>query len=165
MIQLLIHLWGDYLTQSDWMAQNKTKSSVAAWTHALVYSFPFLLLTGAAPRPALAGTVILVSHFLIDRYRLARYVVWAKNWLAPNELWGGFEGEWKLAKLWTAADLERLSIKHIDVMARMRRTPPFSACSSTGYPPSAPPWLAVWLLIIADNTLHLTINYIALRWL
>ena len=28
-----------------------------------------------------------------------------------------------------------------------------------------PDWLAVWLLIICDNTMHLTINYAALRWL
>jgi hypothetical protein len=26
MNQLLLHLIGDYVTQSDWMAQNKTKS-------------------------------------------------------------------------------------------------------------------------------------------
>lgn len=28
-----------------------------------------------------------------------------------------------------------------------------------------PPWLSVWLLIIADNTLHLICNGIALAWL
>lgn len=30
---------------------------------------------------------------------------------------------------------------------------------------SAPPFLAVWLLIIVDNTFHLSINYAALRYL
>ena len=35
----------------------------------------------------------------------------------------------------------------------------------TGYAPDVPPWLAVWLLIAADNTLHLTINFLALRYL
>jgi len=123
MIQILIHLWGDYITQSDWMAQNKTKSNLPAAVHALVYSLGFLLL-----RPSLlAFAVILTSHFFIDRFRLARYVVWAKNWLGPNKPW--------------------------------------VECDKTGYSNDAPPWLAFWLLIIADNTLHLTINYVALRWL
>lgn len=39
------------------------------------------------------------------------------------------------------------------------------AHTATGYPDDTPPWLAVWLLIIADNTLHLLINGAALRWL
>jgi len=125
--QLILHLFGDYITQSHWMAENKTKANLPAWAHALVYSFPFLLLTGKAPNPALAGVVILVSHFLIDRYRLARYVVWAKN--------------------------------HIG-----QKMPPLADCP-TGYPPDVPAWLSVWLLIAADNTLHLAINYVSLRWL
>lgn len=124
MTQLLLHLIGDYLTQTDWMAQNKTKSHVAAGAHALVYSLPFLLLAPSA----MAFAVILFTHFLIDRYRLARFVVFAKNWTtAPGLRW---------------AD-----------------------CSATGYHKAAPAWLSVWLLIVADNTLHLTINFAALRWL
>lgn len=128
MEQLILHLIGDYLTQSNWMAQNKTKNSFAAGAHALVYSAPFLLLIGSTPRPALAGVTILVTHFLIDRFRLARYVVWVKNFIGPGNL-------------------------------------PWRECSATGYPPDCPAWLAVWLMIIADNTLHLAINYAALRWL
>jgi len=44
MEQLILHLTGDYLLQSDWMALNKIKNSRAAATHAFVYSIPFLLL-------------------------------------------------------------------------------------------------------------------------
>lgn len=44
MIQLILHLVGDYITQTDWMAKNKTKNSFAAGSHALIYSLPFLLL-------------------------------------------------------------------------------------------------------------------------
>jgi len=128
MEQLILHLFGDYVTQSDWMATNKTKNSLAAWAHALVYSIPFLLLTQHAPNPAIAGFVIIITHFLIDRFRLARYVVWAKNFLGPGNL-------------------------------------PWKECTATGYPPDRPAWLAVWLLIVADNTMHLAINYAALRWL
>jgi hypothetical protein len=57
------------------MATYKTKSHVAAAVHAICYSLPFLFL---APTFAAFG-VILSTHFLIDRYRLARFVNWAKN--------------------------------------------------------------------------------------
>ena len=129
MEQLILHLIGDYVTQSDWMAQNKTKAAWPAGIHAALYSLPFLLLTGLSLRGQAAWAVILWTHFFIDRYRLARYVVWAKEWLS-------------------------------------NKPPlPWRECMTTGYDPSKPPWLAVWLLIAADNTLHLAINYAALRWL
>jgi hypothetical protein len=124
MEQLLLHLVGDYLTQTDWMAQEKTKRSLAAAIHAVIYALPFWLLGPSA----LAFAVILGTHYLIDRYRLARFVVYAKNWTTNQAL------RWE-------------------------------ACKATGYPETAPAWLAVWLLIIADNTMHLCINYAALRWL
>src|SRR5688572_29253380 len=83
MIQLLLHLLGDYVLQSHWMAQNKGKCSYAAAAHAITYSLPFLLL-----RPSwLAFAVILITHFLIDRYRLARSVVWFKNVALDPATW------------------------------------------------------------------------------
>ena len=124
MEQLLIHLIGDYITQTNWMATEKTKRDVAALSHAVVYAIPFALLT----QSLVALWVICFTHFLIDRYRLARFVVFAKNWVTEPHL------KW--------AD-----------------------CSATGYHKDVPPWLAVWLLIVADNTLHLCINYAAIRWL
>lgn len=75
--QLVLHVLGDYVLQSHWMAVNKTSRHWPAFAHALSYSLPFLWL---GPSP-LAFAVICGTHFLIDRYRLARYVVWAKNWL------------------------------------------------------------------------------------
>ena len=45
MLQLILHLIGDYLLQSDWMALNKTKCSKAAAAHAITYSLPFLILS------------------------------------------------------------------------------------------------------------------------
>jgi len=130
MSQLLLHLWGDYILQSDWMAQNKTREHLPAFIHAALYSVGFLLLT----RSPIAMAVIFVTHFFIDRFRLARYVVWAKNWMSP---WG--------ANLY------------------------WRNCSKTGYLDSdrlgPPAWMAVWLMIIADNILHLTINYFSLRYL
>lgn len=120
MLQLILHLVGDYLTQSDWMATRKTQSSFAAAIHATVYSLPFLWLGSWR-----AVAVIGVSHFFIDRFRLARFVVFAKN----------FAG-WP----W----------------------PEWEDCKATGYSASRPPWMSVWLMIIADNTIHLICNYLAL---
>ena len=136
MNQLILHLIGDYVLQSDWMAQNKTKRSWPALLHAVVYSFPFLILNPSAT----AFAVILGTHFLIDRFRLARFVVFAKNVFFDPDFWQNHNRhirEHVLPKYWTA----------------------------TGYPAEAPPWLAVWLLIACDNTIHLAINYAALRWL
>jgi hypothetical protein len=79
--QLVCHLVGDYVTQSHWMAIVKTQRFVPAALHACIYSLLFILFRPSIP----AFLVILVSHFLIDRYRLARYLVWVKNWIAP---WG-----------------------------------------------------------------------------
>ena len=124
--QLLAHAIGDYVIQSDWMANEKTKKSVAAFVHALTYGLTFLLF-----RPSLLAWLVIVgTHFAIDRWRLARFVVWLKNCAAPSA--------WRK---------------------------PWADCAGTGYPADRPAWLAVWLLIIADNVLHVVINGAALRWL
>lgn len=116
--QILAHLVGDYILQSHWMAQEKTKQSLAAGVHAASYTLPFLFLT----RNPAALAFICLTHFIIDRFRIARFVVWLKNGYA-------FRG---------------------------------TAPTGTGYRDDVPAWLAVWLLIIADNTLHLICNGVAL---
>jgi hypothetical protein len=124
--QLAIHVLGDYVLQSHWCATEKTKRSIAAAIHVVLYALPFLLLT----RSPSALAFIAGTHFAIDRWRLARLVVWAKNWLAPP----GSNRRW-------------------------------SECQATGYGPDVPPWLAVWLLIIVDNLMHVALNAAAIRWL
>jgi hypothetical protein len=119
--QILAHLVGDYILQSHWMATEKTKQSFAATLHALTYTVPFLFLT----KNPQALAFICLTHFVIDRFRLARWVVWFKNG-------HGF---------------------------------PHGKITATGYPDDVPPWLSVWLLIIADNVLHLICNGIALKWM
>lgn len=114
--QIVAHLVGDYLFQSHWMATEKSKQNFAAAVHAITYTLPFLFVTWSP----IALAIIVGTHFLIDRYRLARFVVWLKN--------GNF------------------------------RAP----VTATGYADDVPPFLAVWLLIIADNTLHLLCNGIAI---
>lgn len=78
--QILAHAVGDYILQSDWMASEKTRSHLAAAAHAATYSLPFLAFRPGWKRMA----VITGTHFLIDRFRLARYVCWAKNYIAPR---------------------------------------------------------------------------------
>lgn len=124
--QLVAHAVGDYVLQSDWMAQDKTKSPYVALIHALVYSLPFNLLTQS---PA-ALAVIISTHAIIDHYRLARYVVFAKNFIAPPSRW-----------------------------------PKWSECRGTGYHESMPPWMAVWLMILVDNLMHVLINGAAITYL
>lgn len=116
--QFVAHAIGDYILQSHWMATEKTKNSIAAAIHAVTYTLPFLLLTQV---PATLA-VICGTHFLIDRFRLARFVVWLKN------------GPWH----------------------------PLTA---TGYQDHVPAWLSVWLLIAADNILHVVINGAAIWYL
>lgn len=214
MPQLLAHLFGDYILQSDWMANNKTKWSWPALVHALLYSLCFVPMLWTTPSTRMVENpkhtpiecgmkilsgepcityvaangdeyldgkliragyipvtvpsqfrwlpwlVIFSTHFLIDRFRVARYVVWAKNWLGPRKLWvcvpsiSGGEDYW--------SDNSLPYCEHWDEYRAP--TPPLWACP-TGYPPTTPILLSTWLLIIADNTLHLAINYAALRWL
>lgn len=143
--QLLLHAIGDYVIQSDWMATEKTKRSFAALVHVVTYALPFFLLTTS---PA-ALAVIAGTHFIIDRWRLARFVCWTKNWLAPAKYCFDCtrgDGEWHYAH-------------------QVPRNPPWSECVGTGYAADRPPWLTVWLMIITDNTMHVIINGAALRWL
>ncbi len=83
--QLMAHVVGDYVLQSHWMAVEKGRGWGAAVLHGLSYMVPFLLLTHSP----LALLVISASHVVVDRYRLAKYVVWARNTL------GGFHSPWE----------------------------------------------------------------------
>jgi hypothetical protein len=119
--ELIAHLTGDYVLQNHWMANRKTSSSLAAAIHVFFYTLPFLLLS----QHWQATSVIAGTHFVIDRFRLAKY--WVHFWGVGNTGWVG----------------RKLGL---DVAA-------------------APDWLAVWLLIIVDNTAHLAINHASILWL
>ena len=43
--------------------------------------------------------------------------------------------------------------------------PKWSDASATGFPSATPAWLSTWLMIIADNTLHILINIGAVAYL
>lgn len=124
MEQLILHLIGDYVTQTDRMANEKISDIKMAFLHAFIYSVPFFLLDISIA----AFLMIFISHALIDRYRVAKYIIYARNYLHDRSL------KW-------------------------------SECKGTGYHQDKPAWLTVWLMIIADNTLHLSINYLAIAYL
>lgn len=127
MLQAIFHLWGDYITQSSWMANTKTKPTMegfwACLIHCTLYTIPFLFIGSFQ-----ACMTIFITHYFIDSYRLAKYVNAFKNATY------GHNG-------WNIPD------------------------TSTGYAEETPVWLSTWLLFITDNTLHVTINYLSLKYL
>jgi len=122
--QLVAHAVGDYLLQSEWMAREKTKRSIAALVHCAFYVLPFLFIT----RNVYTLAVIGGTHFIIDRWHLARYVAWLKN-----RPWPG--------------------------------SAPWSECSTTGFHPDTPAWMAAWLVVIIDNIMHILINGLAITYI
>lgn len=161
--QLVAHAVGDYILQSQWMAAEKVRQSVAAAVHALVYSLTFLVFSPSAA----AFAVIAGTHFVIDRWRLARYVVWAKNWLAPWPVCSGIDAQFKASGSVVGSQAHAACREGFQDHSRHRvvPNPPWSECTATGYPSDIPPWLATWLLIIADNVAHVICNALALRYL
>jgi hypothetical protein len=152
------HLVGDYLLQSDYMAAEKTQHWKPAVQHGLLYAVPFLPILWVSSAPVWALVVAMAAiagtHIPIDHYRLARYVVWLKNQWAPRSWrhrWddhvsatgyhGGLDGLW---------DLDSASTFPGDWKDCERQQKPI--------------WMAVWLMILADNTIHVCLNTAALWW-
>ncbi len=150
LLGFVAHMVGDYVFQSDWMAAEKTRRWPPAISHGLVYAIPFLpiLWLSAAPSYALvlAMATIAFTHIPIDHWRLARYVCWAKNQLAPAR----WRHRWDEHVSGTGY--------HVNVAADPYQLEP--EC----YAQQKPPWMSVWLMIAADNTIHVTINTAALWW-
>jgi len=115
-LQLILHLLGDYLIQSDNMANKKTNSWLWAFIHSLTYSISFFLI--GSP---LAVLFIFLTHLMIDRFRLVRFILKLKEWRF-NEYWGYI----------------------------------------TQGPDAKQPFMWIWLMIIADNSLHIIINYFSI---
>jgi len=172
---LVAHLVGDYLLQADWMAGNKTTNNWAAAAHAVTYTLPFVLFT----QEIYVLAAIAVSHFVIDRWRLVRYFNWIKNFLAPKHIKSRMaicmhpkdpiRSQW-FTRIVTNEE-EEVTCDDCGERAsncpsdKVLRNHPWHECSGTGYHKDRPAFLAVWLMIIADNTLHLICNALAFRYL
>jgi hypothetical protein len=72
MIQLVLHLIGDFLLQNHWMAVNKKSKGAFGFMvctiHCALYSLPFFLI--ASP---IQVSLIFLSHFLIDRWYFVKW--------------------------------------------------------------------------------------------
>lgn len=140
---ILAHLVGDYILQNDWMANEKTRRWWPAVVHGFAYTFAYVLMLATAflIHPPLGGTflgwllrivgtlvIIGGTHAVIDRYRLAKNLIWFVNQFGPQ----GTSYPWSVAK------------------------------QNAGYDAGKPAWMATWLMIIVDNTIHLLINTAAI---
>lgn len=135
---IVAHLAGDYLIQTDRMAIEKTERWWPAVLHAVTYGLPFLFIT----RSPAALVVIVGTHAVIDHYRLARHFIFAKAWLTRGLNYKIPSGDWDEPHRYTWND-----------------------CRIFGFTPDKAPFVAFWLMIIVDNTIHILINIAAVRWL
>lgn len=92
MIPILFHLIGDYLLQNDWIAKNKGRMTntgfLACLIHVVLYTLPFAIYYQSLR----ATLIICLSHFLIDKFALAKYWVALINWKWDGENYG-FDNE------------------------------------------------------------------------
>lgn len=82
---IVCHLVGDFLLQNHWM-QKKSKSTFVCSVHVAVYSIPFWVVWRALHLDWEPIALILLQHWLQDRFDLHR------KWMAfykqsPPELW------------------------------------------------------------------------------
>lgn len=132
---ILAHLAGDYILQSDSMAQRKTSSWRWALVHASFYTAPYagllFVLHGRLDWALIAALLIIGgTHAVIDRYRLAKHLIWAMNRVLPHDVRDDYP--WAEAR------------------------------ENQGYRASSPAWMRTWLMIIVDNTAHLCLNAIVI---
>jgi hypothetical protein len=99
---IFAHFIGDYLIQTDWMAQNKKKSDFACIVHVVTYMVPFLLCGFAWWQLLL----IAAQHYLIDRTGFVRWFMEVKGTKqfrdGPHAPWSSVINDNLLHILWIA---------------------------------------------------------------
>ena len=75
MEQLLCHLVGDYVLQSERMACNKSHNTRMCALHSVLYSLPFFTIAHNFSQVF----VIALSHFILDRFSLTKYFMKFRN--------------------------------------------------------------------------------------
>jgi len=147
MEQLLVHLFGDYIAQNDYLALNKSKNSWICLIHVLIYTACFLILTLSWK----ALFVIGITHFILDRWHfIIRRLIWFKNHLGPGLKYVPY------TKCQGTGYYDNLLNEITDKF--------FTAEEINGYTPRLN-YITLWLYIITDNFFHLTINFFALKYL
>lgn len=166
MEQILVHILGDFLIQSDYMALNKSKRTIPCLIHVLIYTACFLLLTTSWKALAVIG----VTHFILDRWPIIlRRIIWLKNHMSPFFRYVPFEkcqatGYYdNLMNEVTNKPFERFHEKTVMVdcgFGEYEKKIKFDL----KFDPRLN-YISIWLYIITDNFFHLSINYLALKYL
>lgn len=99
----IFHLIGDYIIQNNWLATEKTKKFFPAALHAILYSLLFLIITNVW-----AWLIILITHFLIDRYRLAIYWIKLVNWNWKSTNYGFSPSTPPLVSFWLSIIIDNV---------------------------------------------------------
>jgi len=115
MEQLIAHLMGDFILQTEKQALGKKENFNLALQHALTYTIPFVFIT----QSFIALLVICITHAIID-YR-------------PTP----------------------------QILRRIIN----NSQTESGFLVGSPSFITVWLNIISDNTIHLLINMLAIKYL
>ena len=136
MLQLILHVFGDYFLQTDWQALNKKKPGIigfwACLKHCALYSTPFLLLGSWK-----AVLVIFITHFIIDRTNIIAYLLAIKN-----------------------------NVRKQQTYKMMPLSFPYTYdISNFGLGLDRPFAISIWIYIIVDNLFHIVCNYLALKYL
>ena len=136
MLQLILHVFGDYFLQTDWQALNKKKPGfIGFWAclkHCALYSTPFLLLGSWK-----AVLVIFITHFIIDRTNIVAYLLAIKN-----------------------------NVRKQQTSKMMPLSFPYTYdISNFGLGLDRPFAVSIWIYIIVDNLFHIVCNYLALKYL
>ena len=136
MLQLILHIFGDYFLQTDWQALNKKKPGIigfwACLKHCALYSTPFLLLGSWK-----AVLVIFITHFIIDRTNIVAYLLAIKN-----------------------------NVRKQQTSKMMPLSFPYTYdISNFGLGLDRPFAISIWIYIIVDNLFHIVCNYLALKYL
>lgn len=143
MQQLLVHIFGDYILQSDYLAINKSKNSWVCLVHVLIYTACFLLLTTSWK----ALLVIGITHFLLDRFHgPLKRLIWLRGHFNPHLQYPAYE------KCDTTGYYDDSPYNSNKPQTDLNGCPRLF-------------FITAWLYIIHDNFLHLTINYFALKYL
>ncbi len=148
--QLLAHLFGDYVLQSDWMAMNKSKRTWPCLVHVLLYTSMFLFITTSWKALLVIGGV----HFILDRWPIIiRRLIWLKNHIGPGFKYVPFE------KAGITGYYDTIYQESVGNPTYINKDEDIN-----GFKPRLN-YITIWLYIITDNLLHIATNYLALTYL
>lgn len=153
MEQLLCHVVGDYVLQSDWMAMNKNKRTIPCLVHILIYTSVFLFLTTSWKALLVIGGV----HFILDRFPIIiKRLIWMKNHVNPSICYPCYDfcdttGYYDDSQFNTGKYVNEGQKNYVEDPERWGKPRLF--------------FITAWLYIITDNFLHLLTNYLAIKYL